>query len=56
MGDTDHQAAARVQRYDDGAQLEALAHMTGQAEFDAAGTTSQISRTSASPRSWARRC
>ena len=42
MGDTDEEAAARVQRYYDGADLEALAHMSGQAEFDAAGTTSQI--------------
>jgi pyrimidine oxygenase len=42
MGDTDEEAAARVQSYYDGADLEALAHMSGQAEFDAAGTTSQI--------------
>jgi pyrimidine oxygenase len=42
MGDTDEEAAARVQSYYDGADLEALAHMTGQAEFDEAGTTSQI--------------
>jgi pyrimidine oxygenase len=42
MGDTDEEAAARVQSYYDGADLEALAHMSGQAEFDEAGTTSQI--------------
>jgi pyrimidine oxygenase len=42
MGDTDEEAAARVQSYYDGADLAALAHMTGQAEFDEAGTTSQI--------------
>jgi alkanesulfonate monooxygenase SsuD/methylene tetrahydromethanopterin reductase-like flavin-dependent oxidoreductase (luciferase family) len=42
MGDTDEEAAARVQSYYDGADLEALAHMSGQAEFDASGTTSQI--------------
>lgn len=42
MGDTDAEAEAKVQRYYDGADLEALAHMSGQAEFDEAGTTSQI--------------
>jgi len=42
MGDTDEEAQEKVRRYYDGADLEALAHMSGQAEFDAAGTTSQI--------------
>jgi pyrimidine oxygenase len=42
MGDTDREAEEKVQRYYDGADLEALAHMTGQASFDAAGTTAQI--------------
>ena len=42
MGDTDREAEEKVQRYYDGADLEALAHMTGQASFDAAGTTAKI--------------
>jgi len=42
MGDTDEEAERKVQAYYDGADLEALAHMSGQAEFDEAGTTSQI--------------
>jgi pyrimidine oxygenase len=42
MGDTDREAEEKVERYYDGADLEALAHMTGQASFDAAGTTAQI--------------
>ena len=42
MGDTDREAEEKVQRYYDGADLEALAHMIGQAAFDAAGTTAQI--------------
>jgi pyrimidine oxygenase len=42
MGDTDREAEEKVQRYYDGADLEALAHMSGQASFDEAGTTAQI--------------
>jgi pyrimidine oxygenase len=42
MGDTDQEAEEKVGRYYDGADLAALAHMSGQAEFDEAGTTSQI--------------
>jgi pyrimidine oxygenase len=42
MGDTDEEAEEKVRRYYDGADLAALAHMSGQAEFDAAGTTAQI--------------
>jgi pyrimidine oxygenase len=42
MGDTEQEAEEKVRRYYEGADLEALAHMSGQAEFDAAGTTAQI--------------
>jgi pyrimidine oxygenase len=42
MGDTDEEAERKVQAYYDGADLQALAHMSGQAEFDESGTTSQI--------------
>jgi pyrimidine oxygenase len=39
IDDTDEAAAAKVQRYRDGADLDALAYMTGQAGMDASGAT-----------------
>jgi pyrimidine oxygenase len=42
MGDTDQEAEEKVQRYYDGADLEALAHMTGQTQYDPSGATAQI--------------
>jgi pyrimidine oxygenase len=42
MGDTDEEAQQKVQRYYDGADIEALKFMSGQAELDDAGTTAEI--------------
>jgi pyrimidine oxygenase len=42
LGDTDAEAEAKVQRYYDGADIEALKFMSGQASLDAAGTTADI--------------
>jgi pyrimidine oxygenase len=42
IGDSDEEAEARVRSYYDGADIEALKFMTGQAELDAAGTTADI--------------
>ncbi len=39
MGDTDEEAQAKVEHYRQGADLDAIAFMTGQAELDTAGAT-----------------
>jgi len=41
MGDTDAEAEAKWQSYKDGADLEAIKFMTGQAELDTAGATAE---------------
>ncbi len=41
MGDTDEEAEAKWQSYKDGADLEAIKFMTGQAELDTAGATAE---------------
>ncbi|GGR60334.1 pyrimidine monooxygenase RutA [Deinococcus seoulensis] len=42
LADTDEEARAREQHYRDGADLDAIAFMTGQASLDTAGTTAQV--------------
>ena len=39
MGETDEEAEAKVEHYREGADLDALAFMTGQAGLDTAGAT-----------------
>ncbi len=41
MGETDQEAEAKWQSYKDGADLEAIKFMTGQAELDTAGATAE---------------
>jgi pyrimidine oxygenase len=41
MGETDAEAEARWDRYRDGADLDAIAFMTGQANLDTAGATAE---------------
>ncbi|WP_420597152.1 pyrimidine utilization protein A [Deinococcus sp.] len=42
LADTDEEARQREQHYRDGADLDAIAFMTGQANLDTAGTTAQV--------------
>jgi pyrimidine oxygenase len=42
LADTDEQAKANEQKYRDGADLDAIKFMTGQASLDTAGTTAQV--------------